>query len=280
MRRRSLLLAPLLMAAAAPARVLTLGGAVTETAFALGAGDRLVGTDLSSRYPKAAADLPKTGYLRALGAEGVLSLRPDLILASADAGPPAVLRQIAAAGVRIVTLDEAHAIEPALARIAAIADALRRDARPLLVRMRGALQLLQADIAVLPQTPRVLFLLGAGRGAPLAAGSGTAAEAMIRLAGGRNVVAGKAYRAISAEAMLIAAPDIIVTTDDTLAGVGGIDGLLALPGMAATPAGRARRVVGFDTLCLLGFGPRLPLALRDLALALHPGARLHSGSAG
>ena len=82
MQRRTLLLAPLLAAAApAPERILTLGGAVTETVFALGCGDRLVGTDLTSRYPQAAAALPKTGYLRALGAEGVLSLRPSLILA-------------------------------------------------------------------------------------------------------------------------------------------------------------------------------------------------------
>ena len=274
MRRRTLLLAPLLAAAAPPERVLTLGGAVTEAVFALGAADCLVGTDLTSRYPAAAAALPKTGYLRALGAEGVLSLHPNLILASADAGPPAALRQIAAAGVRIVSLPEAHAPDQALARIAAIGSALNRNAAPLLSRLRANLAQLQADIAVLPSRPRVLFLLSAGRGAPLAAGADTAADAMIRLAGARNAVIGRSYRPISAEAILLAAPDWIVTTDDTLAGIGGPDGLIALPGLAATPAGRARRVVAFDALYLLGFGPRLAHALRDLATAVHSNAVL------
>jgi iron complex transport system substrate-binding protein len=285
MRRRGLLLAPLLVpslarAAAGSARILTLGGAVTETVFALGCGDRLVGTDLTSRYPAAAAALPKTGYLRALGAEGVLSLRPDLILASADAGPPAALRQIAAGGVRIVTLEEAHTPDTALDRIAAIATALDRDAAPLLARMRGDLAQLRADIAALRVRPRVMFLLSAGRGAPLAAGAGTAAEGMIHLAGASNAIAGTSYRPVSAEAVLLAAPDIIVTTDDTLAGVGGVAGLLALPGMAATSAGRAGRVAAFDALYLLGFGPRLAPALRDLALAVHPGAGLRPLAAG
>jgi iron complex transport system substrate-binding protein len=273
MRRRSLLLAPLL-AAAAPERILTLGGAVTETVFALGCADRLVGTDLTSRYPQAAAALPKSGYLRALGAEGVLSLRPTLILASADAGPPAALRQIAAAGVRIVTLEEAHAPDSALDRIAAIGAALHRDATPLLNRMRADLAQLRADIAAMPSHPRVLFLLSAGRGAPLAAGADAAADGMIRLAGGRNVISTNSYRPISAEAVLLAAPDIIVTTDDTLAGAGGIEGLLALPGMAPTPAGRVRRVAAFDALYLLGFGPRLAHALRDLAMVMHSNVAL------
>ncbi|MBN8889538.1 MAG: hypothetical protein BGP12_20085 [Rhodospirillales bacterium 70-18] len=274
MRRRALLLAPLLAAAAAPERVLTLGGAVTEAVFALGAADRLVGTDLTSRYPEAAAALPKTGYLRALGAEGVLSLRPSLVLASADAGPPAALRQVAAAGVRIVTLPEAHAPTAALDRIAAIAAALHRDPSPLLARLRADLAQVQADIATLPARPRVLFLLSAGRGAPLAAGADTAADAMLRLAGARNAIAGHAYRPISAEAVLLAAPELIVTTDDTLAGLGDAGALLALPGLAATPAGRGRRVAAFDALYLLGFGPRLAGALRHLALAVHPDAAL------
>jgi iron complex transport system substrate-binding protein len=176
--------------------------------------------------------------------------------------------------VRIVTLEEAHAPGPALDRIAAIGTALHRDATRLLGQLRADLAQLQADIAVVPAHPRVLFLLSAGRGAPLAAGADTAADGMIRLAGARNVIATRSYRPISAEALLLAAPEIIVTTADTLAGVGGIDGLLAQPGMAATPAGRARRVAAFDALYLLGFGPRLPQALRDLAMTVHSNARL------
>lgn len=274
--RRSLpLLAALLVrpALGAGRRVVTLGGAITETAFALGAGGEVVGTDLTSLYPPAAAALPRLGYVRQLGAEGVLSLHPGLVLASADAGPPAAIAQVQAAGVEVVRLDEVRDPEGALGRIRAIGAALGRGGAA-----AAMAEGVGADIATvrgrLPQgrEPRVLFLLSAGRAAPMAAGAGTAAEAMIVLAGGRNAVEGlRNYRALSAEAVIEAAPDVIVTTTDTLAGVGGTKGLLALPGIDGTSAAVAGRVAAFDGLALLGFGPRLALALRDLALALHPG---------
>ena len=277
--RRSLpLLATLLAAPAwgAGRRVVTLGGAITETAFALGAGGEVVGTDLTSLYPPAAAALPRLGYVRQLGAEGVLSLRPGLVLASADAGPPAAIEQVQAAGVEVVRLEEVRDPDGALARIRAIGVALARAAVAGEVA-DGVGQGVAAVRGGLPRgpAPRVLFLLSAGRAAPMAAGAGTAAEAMVVLAGGRNAVEGvRNYRALSAEAVIEAAPEVIVTTTDTLAGVGGAKGLLALPEIEGTPAALAGRVAAFDALALLGFGPRLGVALRDLALALHPGLAL------
>lgn len=259
-------------ALAGPRRVVTLGGAVTETVFALGAGGEVVGTDLTSRYPQPAASLPRLGYVRQLGAEGVLSLRPDLVLATADAGPPAALAQVAAAGVEVVRLEEALGAPEALARIRAIGAAIGRGGEA--EAMAAAIA---ADIAAITaglprEAPRVLFLLSAGRTAPMAAGSGTAAEAMIALAGGRNAIEGmRNYRALSAEAVLSAAPDAIVTTTDTLEGAGGMAALMALPGIAGTPAAQAKRVAAFDGLALLGFGPRLAHALHGLARVLHPG---------
>ena len=277
-RRALPLLATLLAAPAwgAGRRVVTLGGAITETAFALGAGGELVGTDLTSLYPPAAAALPRLGYVRQLGAEGVLSLRPGLVLASADAGPPAAIEQVQAAGVEVVRLEEVRDPDGALERIRAIGAALDRTAAgaALADAVGGDVTAVRAK---LPRgaAPRVLFLLSAGRASPMAAGAGTAAEAMIELAGGRNAVDGlRNYRALSAEAVIAAAPDVIVTTTDTLAGVGGAAGLLALPGIDGTPAAQARRLAAFDALALLGFGPRLAVALRELALALHPGLSL------
>lgn len=284
MIRALLLLAALLLAAPAGAagpRVVSLGGAVTETVFALGAGDALVGTDLTSRFPGRAAALPHLGYLRALGAEGVLSLRPTLVLASGDAGPPAALRQVAAAGVALVRLPEAHGAAAALARVRAIGTALGRpaEADALARRLQGELDAFAAALATGLATgaerPRVLFLLSLGSGAPMAAGAGTAADAMIRLAGGRNVLATRqGYRPIGAEALVQAAPEVILTTAERPDGADGLATLRALPGLAATPAGRAGRLAAFDALYLLGFGPRLPAALRDLALVLHPGLPL------
>lgn len=259
------------------ARVLALGGAVTETAFALGAGATLVGSDLTSLYPPTAARLPKVGYVRALGAEGLLSLRPSLVLASADAGPPAALQQVEAARVPVVSLPEAHTAEAALERVRRVGAALGKSgAADAVVRaMQADLAQTTADVARATAAagagPRVLFLLSAGRGAPMAAGGGTAADAMLRLAGAVNAVQGfTGYRPLSAEAVLLSAADIVLTTTQTLDGAGGIEGLrTVVPGLAAQA-----RIVAFDGLYLLGFGPRLAHALHDLAAALHPGATI------
>lgn len=275
-RRALLALAAASPARAAARRIVTLGSAVTETVFALGAGGQVVGTDLTSRFPAAAAALPRLGYVRQLGAEGVLSLRPDLVLATSDAGPPAAMAQIAAAGVAVVRLEEAHGLAPALQRIRAIGDALGQDtaAAALAAAIAEDVDLLAARLTRAGM-PRVLFLLSAGRAAPMAAGSGTAAEAMIALAGGCNAIQGmRNYRPLSAEAVLAAAPDVIVTTTETLEGIGGPRALLALPGIQGTPAAQAGRMVAFDGLALLGFGPRLAPSLHALAQALHPGLAL------
>ncbi|MEJ0017171.1 MAG: ABC transporter substrate-binding protein [Acetobacteraceae bacterium] len=277
MLRAAIALLLLTVPALAQERLLSLGGAVTETVLALDPGAALVGSDLTSQFPPRAAALPKVGYLRTLGAEGVLSLSPQLVLASADAGPPAALRQIEAAGVRVLSLPEAHTPEAALERVRLVGAALHREAeaQSVAAALRADLAQVQADVAATPGRPKVLFLLSAGPGAPMAAGTGTAADAMVRLAGGINAIEGvRGYRGLSAEAALLAEPDWIVTTSETLRGVGGTDRLLAGPGLAATPAGRARRVAAFDGLYLLGFGPRLAQAQRDLALALHPGATI------
>lgn len=258
-------------AAAGEPRVLALGGAVTETVFALGGGGLLVGADQTSLFPPATASLPKVGYLRTLGAEGVLSLAPDLVLASADAGPPAALDQIAAAGVQVTRLPEAHSVAGVLERITRVGAALERPVRAaaLADALQRDLDQVAADLAAVRRRPRVLFLLAVGRGAPQAAGRDTAADAMIAAAGGRNVVTGfTGYKPLSPEAALAAEPDLIVSTDQSLAAVGGATALAALPGIG--PAAAGRRVVAFDGLYLLGFGPRTAHALRDLAAALHP----------
>ena len=277
--RRLLLAAGLLASAPVAAeepRVLALGGAVTETAYALGAGGALVGSDLTSIYPQAAEKLPKVGYVRALGAEGLLSLRPTLVLASADAGPPAALEGVGAAHVPVVTLPEAHTAEAALDRVRLVGEALHRpdEAAAMMAAMRADLDQVAADVKAAgvkagSRPVRVLFLLSAGRGAPMAAGTGTAAAAMLQLAGAVNAVDGYAgYKPLSAEAVLLAAPDTVLTTTQTLDAAGGEAGIRdAVPGLD-----RNTKVIAFEGLFLLGFGPRLAQAQHDLAVALHPAA--------
>jgi iron complex transport system substrate-binding protein len=255
----------------APLRVISAGGALTEIVFRLDAQALLVGTDTTSIFPTAAASLPKVGYLRQLSAEGVLSLRPTLLLTASEAGPPTVLQQLRAAGVQIVQGDGRRSIEALRANMRLLGDALQRAerGRALDAELQRDWAATQAAITRRSPAPRVLFVLSHAANQVQVAGTDTAADAMIRYAGGSNVMAAfSGYKPLAAEAVVAAASDIIVTTRQGLDALGGVDALLARPGLALTPAGKARRVYGPDALAMLGFGPRLPQAVRELAVAL------------
>jgi iron complex transport system substrate-binding protein len=260
-----------LQAEPAPLRVISAGGAFTEIVFRLDAQALLVGTDTTSIYPGAAAALPKVGYLRQLSAEGVLSLRPTLLLTASEAGPPTVLQQLRAAGVQIVQGDGRHSIEALRANVWLLGEALQRadHGRALDAELQRDWAATQAAITRRSPAPRVLFVLSHAANQVQVAGIDTAADAMIRYAGGVNVMSAfGGYKPLAAEAVVAAAPDVIVTTRQGLDALGGMDALLARPGLALTPAGKARRVYGPDALAMLGFGPRLPQSVRELAVVL------------
>jgi iron complex transport system substrate-binding protein len=259
--------------AATPApRVVALGGDVTEIIYALGQESRLACDDQTSLYPVAATRLPQVGYLRALSAEGVLSCRPDLIIASEDAGPAAAMVQLGSSGVPIVHVSNAHSPDAVPAKIAAVAQALGADARgqALEIQYRAALAAARKRIAAFQDHPRALFLMAQGPGGAMAAGRDTAADAMLTLAGARNVAgASTGYKPLTPESALTLEPDVIVIADHAVQLLGGLSALAARPEIALTPAGQAGRIVSMDALLLLGFGPRTPQALSELAAALH-----------
>ncbi len=264
------------LAAGAP-RIVSVGGAITETLFALGAQADLVGVDTTSFYPEAAKKLPSVGYQRTLSAEGVLSLAPTLLVATEDAGPPAVLRQIEAARVPIHILDSGHSIEGVIARMQRLAELTGRAAAgaALVDQLRDNWNIARNRVASLQpkdlsKRPRVMFVMAQSINQLRVAGQRTGADTLIAYAGARNAFAAfEGYKPLTPEAAVAAAPDVIVATDQGLAAVGGVAGLLQAPGLAQTPAGRARRVVSVEILLALGFGPRLPLAVSTLAEALY-----------
>jgi iron complex transport system substrate-binding protein len=258
---------------AASLRIVSVGGSTTEIVYALGAGDALVGVDSTSLYPSAADELPDIGYVRQLSSEGLLSLNPDLILAGAEAGPAAALEQTASAGVEIVKLEEGFSPEEVYAHVATVGAALGREdeAAGLTETLKADIEQALGDVAAVSSKPRVLFMLQAGRGPMLVSGRHTAADAMIELAGGVNAVSEfEGYKPFSPEAATVAAPDIILMTDQTVEALGGTAKILDDASLAATPAARNGRLVTMDALYLAGFGPRLGHAILDLASKLHP----------
>ena len=249
---------------------------MTEFVYALDAGDRIVAVDATSRYPPEATAKPNVGYMRSLSAEPILSLEPTLVLAVADAGPTATLEQLRAAGVDLVIIPDDPNPAGILDKARAVATALEMPERAqmLVARLSDRLQAVEESIARVGHRPRVLLLLSVGRGSPLAAGRSTSAQAVIELAGGVNAISEfEGYKPISPEAFAIAAPDHVLVTEGTLERMGGESGVLAVPGLAITPAGQARRLIAMDGLLLLGFGPRTPQAVEQLARRLHPELR-------
>ncbi len=252
-----------------PSRIVTIGGPVTEIVYALGLGDRIVGADRSSLNPAAVLALPRLDYFRQTSAEGVLSLSPSLVLAVEGTGPPGVIEQIRAAGVRVEVMPEVVDPATAAARVRRIGEILGRTAQAdsLVDVMTREIAAAETERPATP--PRALFVYARGAGVVLAAGTGGAPAAVLRLAGAENAVtAFEGYRPLTAEAVAAAQPDVIVVPKASLGSLGGIDGLLRQPGLAETPAGKARRIVVVDDALLLGFGPRVGEGVRDLARGL------------
>jgi iron complex transport system substrate-binding protein len=238
----------------------------------------VVATDISATYPVDAASLPKVGYQRTLSAEGILSFRPTVVIGNTDAGPPAVIEQLRAAGVPVVIQHVDPTIDAPAAKIRATASALgvpgRGDA--LATTTQSQIDAAATRAKSSKESPRSVFLYLRGASTQIIMGRGTTASVMLDAAHTTDaaVEAGiNGTAPITAESLVAAAPDVIVVTTTGLESVGGIDGLLAIPGIAQTPAGQARRVFAYEDQAFLGGGPRTGQALTQFVDDVHPGVR-------
>ncbi|MCO5090158.1 hemin ABC transporter substrate-binding protein [Bosea sp. (in: a-proteobacteria)] len=265
--------------AQAPERIVVAGGVITEVIYALGLQDRVVGVDSTSQYPaQALRDKANVGYVRALSAEGVLSLKPSLIMVVDGAGPPDAVSLLKESGVKIVTIDDGQTPEGVVAKIAAIGAALgaAEPAGRLAAETKARFEELSALRAAITQKRRILFVLALQNGRALVGGRNSSADAIIRLAGAVNVADTiEGYKPMTEESIAAAQPEIVVMMRRG-AGDHAIkpDDLFALPAFARTPAASERRLIQMDGLYLLGFGPRTPMAARDLMAAIYPEAAI------
>lgn len=259
-------------------RLVVLNGTITEIVFALGLGDNVVGVDATSTYPVEAQELPEVGVQIALSAEGVIALQPTLVLGTTFAGPPEVIEQIRGTGIPVLIFPDYNTLETIEEKITRIAAALgvpRRGER-LAAESLSAIEEAIAAAEASEASPRVAFIYLRGAHTQLIGGDGAGATSLIEAAGGIDVgvEAGvRGFMAITPEALVTANPDVILVITAGLESVGGIDGLLEIPGMAQTAAGRSRTIVDFDAQYLLGYGPRSGAALADLISAIHAGSR-------
>ena len=255
-------------------RIVSLDGITTEILFALGVGEKVVGRDDSSYDPPEAQRLPSVGYQFRLSAEGILSLKPTLVIGREDVRPKEVVEQLERAGVAVVLVPTEPSVEGAKAKIRTVAQAVGRveQGEALVRALERDLLLLRAFQAqhAAKGKLRALFLYLRGPGTTFVCGEGSTPVGVMELAGLENAAKGiRECQPMTAESVVAARPEVIVVFKKGLESVGGLEGLLKLPGVAQTPAGQKRKVVAMDDLYLGSFGPRAGRAALDLFRAAY-----------
>jgi iron complex transport system substrate-binding protein len=257
-------------------RIVSLDAATTETLFALGFGDQLVGRDDSSIYPEAANQVATIGTGHQINAEAVLAMKPSLIVGRGRAMSNPSINLLEQTGAKVLRLPDTHGVDGARERIRALGKTLAADekAEALVAAMDADLKQVEARKATLAGKPgpRVLIIY-LRPGVTMLMGDDSAAAAMVQLTGAPLALAGlNGYKEMNAEAVVAAKPDVILCYREGLESVGGAEKLWDRPGLAQTPAGASKRLIAMDDLLLAGFGPRTGKATLELLDALYPDA--------
>lgn len=252
-------------------------GTLTQTVFALGLGDNVVGRDTASGFP-AAEHVPNiTPGGQALSAEAILDLAPTVVLTDTSIGPKSVQDQLRAAGIPVVYFDPARTLDGVSDQIRSVAQALGVPAQgdALVARTEQEIAAAEASVPQDGDELKIAFLYMRGSAITMLAGPGSGADSLIETLGATD--AGTAsgltreFVPITSEAMIAAAPDVILMMSGGLESIGGVDGLEKVPGIAQTPAGQNKRVVDMSDTVLLSFGPNTGEVLAALSDAIyHP----------
>lgn len=264
-------------------RVVGVSKQINEYLYDIGAESVLVARDLTSVYPAAITRLPSVGYHRALSAEGILSMRPTLLLTDGNVGPDAVLDQVRKVGIPVEVLTPGTSIDSAQLLMTRLGERFHheRQADSVLAAWRQGMASVLADSTTMAvgARPRVLLMhFGQINNSYLAVKRGTPADRMIGWAGGVNAVdsVGGMLR-LTPELIAKMAPDVIIATDVGFDRAGSVERFAAMPGVSLTPAARSGRIHRVDEHDVMYFGPRTPASVRTLAAWLR-GAPAQSGA--
>ena len=249
-------------------RVIVLANGVAEIIQSLNGQSIMVGRDISSTEDSL-VDIPIVTSGHQVLPEKIISLNPDLVLIDASTGPKAAIATIKAAGIRVVETPESWSLGDLPKKVRAVGAAIGApDRAELLVE--------QIELAIktskVKGSPRVAFLYLRGTSSVyLIGGSGSGADSLLQAIGAVDVGAqslDRPFNTLTAESLATLNPDVILVMSKGLESVGGVQGLLKLPGVAQTKAGKNAAVIDVDDSLLLSFGPRTPSLIEALATAL------------
>jgi iron complex transport system substrate-binding protein len=253
-------------------RIITAGSALTETVCALGDCDKIIASDRTSLYPAHIQQLPSIGYRGGINAEGILSLKPTLVIAEKDYVEDAVLQQLTASGIKLVIIDRKYTFNDTKKFIAQIATALNRDAegKKLIAKIEGEFAEANTMLKKATSVPKVLSVYNRGTSTISVAGKNTFGE-ILSYAGATSAVSDvEGYKPLNTEALIAANPDYLLMVSTGLESLGGIDGALKIPGVAQTVAGKRKQIISIESLKLTNFGPRFGEAVKELVVLIHP----------
>lgn len=249
-------------------RVVVLANGVAEIIQSLNAKSIIVGRDISSTED-ALANIPIVTSGHQVLPEKVISLKPDLVLIDASTGPKAAIATIKAVGIKVIEIPESWSLADLPIKVRAVGAAIGvpAQAEQLIDELDNSLKL-----ATVKSSPRVAFLYLRGTSAVyLIGGKGSGADSLLQAIGAIDVGAqslARPFNTLTAESLAALNPDVILVMSKGLESVGGVQGLLKLPGVAQTKAGKNSAVIDVDDSLLLSFGPRTPSLVEALATAL------------
>ncbi len=243
-------------------KIVSLSGAITETIVALGKKDEIVGRDVTSTYPAdlTAKDLGHVG--RGMTIEGLMSVNPTLIIGTTKEENPDLMGKIKESGIKLELVNQEYTVEGAKNLIKNISQIIG------VTEVQNLYDKIDADIAQIEsfeKKPKVLFIYARGAGNLMVAGTGTPMEALIKIAGAENAVTEFAdFKPLTPESLIQGNPDVILMFDSGIQSMGGMDGILKVPGIEQTNAGKNKKIVTMDGGLMSNFGPRVGEAALEL----------------
>jgi iron complex transport system substrate-binding protein len=252
-------------------RIITAGSAITETVCALGDCSKIVASDRTSLYPTEIQKLPSIGYRTSISAEGIISLKPTLFIVEQDYVKTEVIDQIKSTGITVVAIDRTFSWEGTQDLIQKIAAVLNRqpEGKKLIAKIESELNDAKKIISQSNKAPRVLCVFNRDKSALNLAGAKTFSE-ILKYTGAVPAVTGaEGYKPLSTETLITSQADFLLMFESGVQALGGVEGVLAIPGVQQLPAGKKKQIIAIDGIKLSNFGPRFGEVVKELATQLH-----------
>jgi iron complex transport system substrate-binding protein len=251
-------------------KVIALANGSAEIIDSMGFKDILVGRDIAST-DESLKSVPIVSTGHQLVAEKIIALQPELVIIDESVGPIDAIETIRSTGIKVELINEVWSVGEISTKVGAIAELIGTPLAGQLLADQVQLTISESAKAV-SGSPRIAFLyLRGGNSIYLLGGKGSGADSLITALGGVDVgaaISDTPFSAFSSESFANEDPEILLVMSKGLESVGGVDGLITLPGVAQTRAGKNRAVIAVDDSLLLSFGPRTPNLLAELADAI------------